>query len=415
MATLMRDLKDMEAAAQIQGFRLIGHSDLNGYGDAMQVVKRGNYAYVAHVGVSPLRLSILDVSDPADPKVVKQFEHLPNTHNHKVQIVGNTLIQNSEKSHWGEVTDYPPAVTGLNVYNLDDPTDPREVAFYPVPGTGVHRIWFEEMPYAHMAACLPDVRDRAYQIVDLSDQKNPKMAGCWWVPGGRDNDPDPWFDAAEAVAVNSTGRRMAVMGVHGAIPHGNRAYVSCLDSGFALLDISDVSRPKVLGRTNWHPPYGGFLHTSLPLPNRKLAICACEALRPGMADQEGDKRVWVVDVRNEAQPVIISSFPWPRPPASAPYARYWDLPGNCGPHNIHENRPNSFQSENLIFVTWNNAGLRVYDISDPFRPEDVAHFVPAVEPNATANDLFIEPNGLVYLTDRHKGGFFILEYTGKLR
>jgi hypothetical protein len=407
----------MQASADAQGFRLIGHSDLNGHGDAMQVVKKGDFVFVAHVGASPLALTILDVSDPTCPRVVRQLERPANTHCHKVQIAGNVLIQNAERSYVGKVTDDPPPVTGLYVYTLDDPTDPRPVAFYPVPGTGVHRIWFEEPPYAHIAACLPGVRNRAYQIVDLSRPGEPKLVGGWWVPGGKDDDPDPWYGAGEAFAPTRFGGRMEVMGVHGAIPHGNRSYVSCLDAGFALLDISDLSRPSVLGRVNWHPPYGGFLHTSLPLPGRGLVICGCEALKSALFEEDGDKRVWVVDVRNERQPVVISTFPWPTPPARAPWARYWDRPGNSGPHNLHENRSGSFRSEHVIFVTWNNAGLRLYDVGDPFRPVEIGHFVP--EPPAgqdapATNDLYVDADGLVYLTDRHHGGLYVLECTEKL-
>jgi hypothetical protein len=30
----------------------------------------------------------------------------------------------------------------------------------------------------------------------------------------------------------------------------------------------------------------------------------------------------------------------------------------------------------LIFATYQNAGVRVFDITDPFTPREVAHFVP---------------------------------------
>jgi len=43
---------------------------------------------------------------------------------------------------------------------------------------------------------------------------------------------------------------------------------------------------------------------------------------------------------------------------------------------LHENRRGSFQSEELIFATYQNAGVRVFDITDPCAPREVAHFVP---------------------------------------
>ena len=109
----------MQAAADSLGFRLIGHRNLN-VGGAMQVIKHGDFVYVAHVGVSPLALSILDCSDPTSPRLVRQIEHLPNTHSHKVQIVGNVMIQNCEEPYVGEPSADPPPTTGLAVYNLDE-------------------------------------------------------------------------------------------------------------------------------------------------------------------------------------------------------------------------------------------------------------------------------------------------------
>jgi len=149
MATLGADLRKMQDECYTEKTRLIGHHDLDGSGDGMQVIKHGKYAYVAHVGTSKMALSILDVSAPENPRLIRQIPHPPNTHNHKVQIVGNTLIQNSEYISYIPRTGPEEPVTGLNVYNIDDPTDPKQIAFYPVPMRGVHRTWFREAPYGH--------------------------------------------------------------------------------------------------------------------------------------------------------------------------------------------------------------------------------------------------------------------------
>ena len=110
--TTQAALNRMQAAADSSGFRLVGHHDLGGHGDAMQVIKHGDYVYVAHVGVSPLALSILDCSDPSSPRLVRQIEHLPNTHSHKIQIVGDVMIQNAEVPYFGEVGAEPKPTTG---------------------------------------------------------------------------------------------------------------------------------------------------------------------------------------------------------------------------------------------------------------------------------------------------------------
>ena len=67
----------------------------------------------------------------------------------------------------------------------------------------------------------------------------------------------------------------------------------------------------------------------------------------------------VIDVRDprrpRANPVSIATFPTP---GEADYVRKG---GHFGPHNIHENRPGSFVSSQLIFATYQNAGVRVFD------------------------------------------------------
>ncbi len=398
------DIRAMQAASDAENTRLIGYHDLDGHGDGMQVLKVGRYVYVAHLGTSAMALSILDCDDPSSPALVRQVPHPPNTHRHKVQVAGNILIQNNERPYFAADDPAHPAVTGISIFSLDDPTDPREIGFYQVGGKGVHRMWYSEGPYAHVAAWLPDVTDRAYQIVDLSDPANPKMAGSWWIPGTGVHDVETWEKSSPADRHQ----------VHGIIPSGDRAYVSCVDAGMVILDISDVSAPKFISRIKWNPPYGGYVHTALPLPGRGLVIATCEAVRP-TCEEDGDKRVWVVDVRYERQPVTISTFPRPVPPKGSPWSDYCERPLRFGPHNVHENRPGSYQSETLVFVTYYNAGLRIVDISDPHRPTEVGHFVPPPPPGQEApqiNDVFVDADGLVYLTDRLRGGLYVVEFTG---
>ena len=55
------------------------------------------------------------------------------------------------------------------------------------------------------------------------------------------------------------------------------------------------------------------------------------------------------------------------------------------------------------------------DISDADRPTEVGHFVPPTPPDQLApqtNDLFVDTDGLIYVTDRLTGGLYVVEYTG---
>jgi hypothetical protein len=83
-----------------------------------------------------------------------------------------------------------------------------------------------------------------------------------------------------------------------------------------------------------------------------------------------------------------------------------------GAHCLHENRPGSYRSQEIVFVTYFNAGLRVYALSDPDRPVEIAHWIPECPPGQKAaqiNDVFVAEDHTVYVTDRVNGGVYILE------
>ena len=96
--------------------------------------------------------------------------------------------------------------------------------------------------------------------------------------------------------------------------------------------------------------------------------------------------------------------------------------GHFGPHNIHENRPGSFVSSELIFATYQNAGVRVFDIRDQYRPDEVGAWVPPAparmmdhRPNRArviqSADVFVDAARPDLRTD-YNAGLFILEYGG---
>ena len=95
---------------------------------------------------------------------------------------------------------------------------------------------------------------------------------------------------------------------------------------------------------------------------------------------------------------------------------FFQRPGRFGAHNIYENQPGPtcFHSDNLIYGTFFNGGVRVFDTSNPFQPEEVAYFVPELTegaPSVGINDVYVDENGIMYVVDRLKGGLYILELT----
>jgi hypothetical protein len=243
--------------------------------------------------------------------------------------------------------------------------------------------------------------DQFYVIVDMADPTKPTEAGRWWLPGTRQGDKapppprHPQFDS---------GFRTHNTNVYPQRP--DRAYVGYLDGGAIILDISDISHPKMISQVDHHPPFAGFTHTVLPLFDRELLIVTDEAIRHQCADWP--KLVWIMDAREESNPVIISTFPMP-PKEEFLFQGAW-----MGAHNLHENEPlaTAWYSSNIIVGSFFSAGVRVFDISDPFRPEEVAYYVPPIPEGASSmwiNDVYVDERGLVYAIERVKGGLYIFE------
>jgi hypothetical protein len=202
--------------------------------------------------------------------------------------------------------------------------------------------------------------------------------------------------------------------LHHAIVDGDTAYASWRDGGLTLLDVSDRNRPALIAHRNWSPPFGGGTHTALPLPARNLLVVLDEAVLDHQED--GEKHTWVFDIREPSNPVALSTFPQPTE------ADYRAKGGHFGPHNLHENRPGSWQSDKIVFATWQNAGVRAFDLTDPSRPVETGALVPGAPrsmvdrrlgrpPVIQLADVFADRDGLLYVTD-YNAGLHIIEYQG---
>lgn len=291
---------------------------------------------------------------------------------------------------------------GMAVYDISRPAEPRRIGFMPVAGGGIHRIWYTGGRWAYVSALLDGYTDYILLTVDMSDPTRPREVGRFWLPGMH-------LAGGETPSWPPSRR----YGLHHAIVHGDTAYGAWRDAGLVMVDVADRGDPKLIVHRNWSPPFGGGTHNCLPLPDRDLLVVLDEAVLDNQED--GLKLIWVFDIREPSNPVSISTFPTP---SETDYVRKG---GHFGPHNFHENRPGSFVSSDLIFAAYQNAGVRVFDIRDPFRPSEVGAFVPPA-PNRLVDhrpnrprviqscDVFVDAGGLVYSND-YNGGLYILERT----
>ena len=116
--------------------------------------------------------SILDVSDPAKPRLVEQIPAPAGTHTHKVQVADGLLLVNQEQFKGGD-----PYTAGMVVYDIaTDPLAPRPVGRFESGGRGVHRIVWTGGRYAHASAIPDGFDDRIWVVVDMADPTQPVEA-----------------------------------------------------------------------------------------------------------------------------------------------------------------------------------------------------------------------------------------------
>jgi hypothetical protein len=395
-------------------FKLIAHHELGGFGGmgegmAVQVAKDGRrIIWLAHES-APKNFTAVDVTDPRKPKVVVQTD-LPESfmRSNSLELSGDIMAVAYQTQKAGQ----KPA--GFELFDVSVPEKPRSIAYVDASGPssrGVHQLWFCDGEFVHMAAGAPDFNptnpqdDQCYRIFEVRNPSKPVEAGRWWLPGTRqgDNVPPP---ARHQAPLLDRGFRAHNTNVYPQQP--DRCYLAYLDAGMFVMDISDKANPKPICQWDNSPPYTGFTHTVVPMFERNLLIVTDESTTDAATDWP--KLIWILDARDEAHPVPISTCPMP------PVDAYKSRGGRFGAHNIHENTPSPYawHSEDIVIGTFFNGGLRAYDITNPYQPKEVATFVPpapAMSPvgSIQLNDCFVDERKVVYTVDRFSGGLYILE------
>ena len=401
-----------------KGIRHISYSDQGGRPDGVQVMVNRKHVYVGHMFSDGV--TIMDASDPRKLKPVHFWTAGSGTRTHQMQnsedilLLANGANIVAMQSYDGQrgyfennladsITNRKKFRSGLSIHDISKPGEMREIAFLEMPGLGVNRIGWQGGRYAYVSAHFDGFTDHILCVVDLKDITKPEIVAKWWLPGMN--------RAAGETPNNPKGKRYAL---HHMLTAGNLGYGAWRDGGLTVHDLTDPVNPKLLSRLNWSPPFPGGTHTPLPLPGRKLAVILDEANAQKCA--KGLFHTFVLDMRAPENPVPISTLPTPND------RDYCASPGTFGPHNMHENRPGSYQSEELIFVTYNNAGVRIFDISNQFSPKEVAYWVPPVptklidpRPNialdAKTADIYVTKEGLIFVSDWN-AGMHVLEYKG---
>jgi hypothetical protein len=383
--------------SQAKGIREVGYFDWVGGG---QVTVDRNVAYLGHVK-SPHGTTTVDVSDPKHPKLMQTIEMPAGTHSHKVRVANNIMVTNREVNPFSEVTS-PDVVVGgdaqmklsapadfrggLAIYDVSTPGRPKHITNWETGGTGmagVHRFDFDGR-YAYISPTVDGYLGNIVMIVDLIDPARPQEVGRWWMPG-------QWTTGGEKSTWKGTAHRC-----HHPLRVGNRLYTSYWHGGVVILDIDDISKPKLVSHYDYSPPFAHPTHTVMPVPfqveGRTLMIVADEDAQK--LEPAPPAFVWIFDISVETRPVPFSTF------------QLDCFDGSPQPKYTGCHQPCEKITGTEIPVAWFAQGLRVMDISKPHAPKEAAFYMPDVPPGSErvqSNDVTVDDRGLIYLYDRVRG------------
>ena len=422
----MPDHDTLTAAAH--NTRLVGFHDLQGR-ESLQVTLQDDWCYVGHLpGFLPNPLtgreehsgtSILDVSNPANPRLVWHIPAAPGANCRAVQMINNPRDGKPYLARNHETAD----ACSFQVFDITNRTQPKMVADVKETPAGAMNIahkgwWDQESGLYFGCANEPGFRQGGHLVIwDFSDPSKPRYVANHWLPGQKLSEPFP----------RDRGPNLHHPVVDMA---NNRVYLSYARGGnVAVLDIRNITRPEVILDYSIEPQFKGP-HTSMPFfgvrtPNftpgfgdvRDYIIVCNEASDAQYKGLEVRCMVYMLDVTAWKNPMMADIF-------RVPDADFLTRGGRFGPHQFNETQNNKLyrpqDNRNLLYVAYFAGGMRVLDISDPYDMKEVGYYVPK-ETSTTiprlktvvqTNDVDLDHRGLAYISDRAGTGLHVVEYLG---
>lgn len=255
--------------AVTQNFDVLGHVDFADRDTHADVFVHRGFAYVGTWG-SPCTahgVKIVDVRNPRRPRFIGTLAGRFGTSAEDMVVrrvstsafAGDLLAVGLQRCGGAKALDGQKF--GPQFWDVTDPYHPVKLSGLPIIDGfgGVHELDLVQRGgrvYALLATPFTEwfdpQRDGEFRIVDVTNPRRPRQVGQWGA-AEHGHSPGPLFGQG------SFGSRFA----HSvrASTNGRKAYVSYWDLGVLTLDITDVTRPRLLGSTNYSAYQDGDAHS----------------------------------------------------------------------------------------------------------------------------------------------------------
>jgi hypothetical protein len=457
---------------QIENFRVVGHTVITNPGQTIERGRNGSASLAppcAYVGnrlgrrsgtgpdfgrpVRPPEIAIVDIGQPSEPRVVGHLATPAGGTTRELRAFPE--MDTLYVMNFAAEDDTGMEVNNLMIYDISDCENPVLKQTIDLGEWHPHEffVWGDRSDPGRVLVYMSSINSepwlRVYDVTGAIQGQTPELVATLTMdpvlPADQPVGPLEMFDPDEfrftdpPDDVNNTVHSMSTNEA------GTRVYVAGMQAGFYVLDSSRLAEdapcipdnvtadettnqnsdlclrkinPNPEARVDWHPPRVGITHSANKLPGRPYVLVSDE--RNGTTTCPWTHG-WIIDITNEAYPMVMS--PWMVPE---------NIDENCfdgGPGDPALMREFSSHQilpfRNLFFQTWYSAGLRAWDVANPWLPLETGVFVPkpefpdVVEPFRDSPDVWTWPhpvlyNRLLYVVDENSG-LFILRYTGRRR
>lgn len=441
---------------EARNVRIVGKHDLAARTAYQPTIKQQGNRWIAYIGhhggrkVNPATgqmeengTTILDVTNPRAPKFLL---HMPGEKGREVpgretggaqmtRVCSGDVLPKGEKGKFYLLRTF--GDSRQEVYDVTTPEKPVMIATFGDYRSTHKNDWDCTSGLAYIPGSHDAYRaSRVNNIWDLSDPKSPKFIRAFGL-----------VDQLKDAKGYNPGQ------IHGSLTGGgdsNRLYIGYGTNARGVAQIVDIKKllegPPEPTRENLLSPQVARIdlpqfmgaHTTFPL----LGVDVPEFRK----DKVGQKRdflvivnetnvtvcgehrqaVYFYDITDEKRPMGVATYD-----VKEKEGDYCSRGGRFGAHASHENTTPIFHKR-LMFFSWFNAGVRVVDVRDPYRPREVGYYIPARNKNTDLrcddekekkgcvpvvqiNNMEVDDRGYVYAVDRADSGLFVLELTGEAR
>ncbi len=220
-----------------------------------------------------------------------------------------------------------------------------------------------------------------YQVWDMSNPADPKFVKQITVPGQKADDPASVFEYLKNPrAGNRTswmGARMPIFLPKPLEKGGKFGFGAMGGLGLWSFDLSDPANPRILDNVNTPPSFSGTEFDNADVSQYERTGYVLTSGYPLNTDcNEPYKDIWVVNAKDPAHMKVEARLPRPVPPEGAPYTSFCQRGGSFGPKRSNSiGQPGAWR-QNIVPYSFYNAGVQLFDVTDPAKPRIAGYFVP---------------------------------------